>query len=192
MPPELTRDDREALLALARMAVGRAIGTVAHWEAAHHPVFDRRAGAFVTLHVAGALRGCIGTPEDASPLGRVVAQCAAAAAREDPRFAPITAADLEALSIEISVLSSLVRCRGPEEIVVGRHGLVVERRGRRGLLLPQVASVRQWTPLLFLEQTCLKAGLGPDAWRDGAVIHVFEADVFGDAGEQEPPDPASL
>ena len=151
-------------------------------------MFDACAGAFVTLHVSGALRGCIGTPEGRGPLGRVVAHCAAAAAREDPRFHPLRVVDLGALAIEISVLSPAVPCTGPDDLVIGRHGVMVEERGRRGLLLPQVAAARNWAPATFLDQVCLKAGLKADAWRNGALIHFFEADVFGDA-EAPPPGP---
>jgi len=176
----MTFDGREALLELARVAVYRAAGALGTVEVLHHAVFDRRAGAFVTLRVSGALRGCVGTPGADGTLGQIVTHCAAAAAREDPRFRPLQAVDLVRLSIEVSVLSPLVRCAGPEGIVIGRHGLIVEQKGRRGLLLPQVAAARGWSPVMFLEHTCVKAGLAADAWRGGAVIQRFEADVFGD------------
>ena len=174
----LTADDRRALLALARASVARAIGMTSAHALPEHPVFDRRAGAFVTLHVGGRLRGCVGNPEALSRLGDVILRCAAAAAREDPRFAPMTAADWPALSVEISVLSAFRRCEAPESLAIGRHGLAVELGSRRGLLLPQVAVAYGWSVATFLAHTCRKAGLPPDAWQRGAVIYSFEADVF--------------
>jgi AmmeMemoRadiSam system protein A len=175
---ELTRDDRRALLALARAAVAHAVSLVPEEDLPQHPVYDRGGGAFVTLHVRGELRGCVGNPDAFSPLGDVIVRCAAAAAREDPRFPHITAADWPALSIEISVLSPLTRCDDPETLVIGRHGVAVEHGSRRGLLLPQVAVAHRWSVPTFLAHTCGKAGLPPDAWRCGAVIYSFEADVF--------------
>jgi len=180
LPPDLTSGARRALLALARASVHTVVGVRDGTDVAHHAVFDACAGAFVTLHVSGALRGCIGTAEGGGRLGRVVAHCAAAAAREDPRFRPLKPVDLDALAIEISVLSLAVRVTHPDDLVIGRHGVMVEHAGRRGLLLPQVAASRGWTAATFLDHVCLKAELPADAWRTGAVIHCFEADVFGD------------
>jgi hypothetical protein len=178
--PDLTTGARQALLALARASVHSVVGVREGTEIVHHPVFEACAGAFVTLHVSGALRGCIGIAEAGGRLGRVVAHCAAAAAREDPRFRPLRADDLEALAIEISVLSAAMPLSRPDDVVVGRHGVMVDYRGRRGLLLPQVAASRGWEPATFLDQVCLKAELPANAWQNGAVIHFFEADVFGD------------
>ena len=180
MSHHLDAGARSALLLLARTSVERVVG-IAPVQVVHdHPAFDRRAGAFVTLHVSHSLRGCIGHPEPVRRLGDVVVHCAAAAAREDPRFERLRVNDLTTLSIEISVLSRLEPLADPESLVIGRHGLAVEGGGRRGLLLPQVAAARGWSASEFLEHTCTKAGLAPDAWRRGAVIHVFEADVFAD------------
>lgn len=184
MSLQLDAGARSALLLLARTSVERVVGMGPVQDVHDHPAFERRAGAFVSLHVSHSLRGCIGHPEPARRLGDVVVHCAAAAAREDPRFEPLRVHDLAALSIEISVLSRLEPLADPESLVIGRHGLAVERGGCRGLLLPQVAAARGWSASEFLEHTCAKAGLPPDAWRRGAVIHVFEADVFGD--EQDP------
>ncbi len=180
MSLQLDAAARSALLLLARTSVERVVGMGPVQDVHDHPAFERRAGAFVSLHVAHSLRGCIGHPEPARRLGDLVVYCAAAAAREDPRFEPLRVHDLAALSIEISVLSRLEPLEDPESLVIGRHGLAVERGGCRGLLLPQVAAARGWSASEFLEHTCTKAGLPPDAWRRGAIIHVFEADVFGD------------
>jgi AmmeMemoRadiSam system protein A len=178
MASPLTPDDRQALLALARAGVANAIGLVTGEDLPQHAVYERRAGAFVTLHVGGELRGCVGNPDAVSRVGDVIVRCAAAAAREDPRFAPMTVADWPVLSIEISVLSAWMHCDGPESLVIGRHGIAVEFGNRRGLLMPQVAVAHGWSVRTFLTHTCRKAGLPPDAWHRGAVMYSFEADVF--------------
>jgi AmmeMemoRadiSam system protein A len=137
--------------------------------------------AFVTLHVGGDLRGCIGTLDRKRSLWSVVGDMAAAAATRDPRFDPIEVADLRDMTVEISVLSPDVVIHRPEEIEIGRHGLDVRLGGARGLLLPQVALEHGLDRETFLAATCRKAGLPADAWRDaGTEIRVFEADVFGE------------
>ena len=139
---------------------------------------QRPAGAFVTLRRLGQLRGCVGQLASKDPLISVVAYCAMAAALEDPRFAPMGADELTGVEIEISVLSSLVEI-SPEQIAVGKHGLLVSRDGRRGVLLPQVAQEYGWTAERFLEETCAKAGLERGAWKHPeARIQVFTAEVF--------------
>lgn len=140
--------------------------------------------AFVSVKVEGELRGCIGTITAVESLAGTVARCAAAAATEDPRFPPLEPAELSAARIEISVLGPRVPVAVPAGIVVGRHGLLVTLGSRRGLLLPQVAAEHGWDPETFLRETCRKAGLGETAWKQGAVVEAFEAEVFS-----EPPDP---
>ncbi len=140
--------------------------------------------AFVTLKKKGRLRGCIGYTEAVAPLFKVVQECAVAAATEDPRFPPVTPAELPSIDLEISVLTPLVPIRA-DEVEVGRHGLMVSHLGRRGLLLPQVPVELGWDRETFLDQTCVKAGLPPDAWRRGATLEAFTAEVFGEAGGGE-------
>jgi AmmeMemoRadiSam system protein A len=108
-----------------------------------------------------------------------VAETARAAAFDDNRFRPVTIEEAPHLEIELSILSSPQPIR-PEEIEVGRHGLLVSWRGQRGLLLPQVPVEHAWDRTIFLEQTCRKAGLPPDAWQKGATIEAFTAEVFGE------------
>jgi AmmeMemoRadiSam system protein A len=175
----LTTSDRRALVALARATIAARLGCAAA-QAARTPAFDMAAGAFVTVFVDGALRGCIGTTDGRQTLEAAVTQCAAAAAFDDPRFAPVARADLEGLGVEISVLTPLEPLTDPAAIEIGRHGLVVERGWSRGLLLPQVAAERRWSAKDFLHHTCVKAGLPADAWERGASIYCFEADVFGE------------
>jgi uncharacterized protein len=176
--------DRSLLLQLAREAIAAHVGVAPAHVAGATEVLDRRGGAFVTLHKAGDLRGCIGHVEASERLGQVVPRCAVAAASSDPRFPPMSAPELEAVDIEISLLGALEPITGPADIVIGRHGLVVERGWQRGLLLPQVATEWGWDAEAFLAHTCQKAGLASDAWRTGAKVWRFEAEVFG-----EPPRP---
>ncbi len=178
MRRELSPAERSALLDLARAAIATRLGFAAVTPV--HPVFETRAGAFVTVFVSGALRGCIGIPHDGGSLGDVVRHCAQAAAFEDSRFPPIGTTEFASLGIEISILSGLRPFDGPERLVVGRHGVIVERGWNRGLLLPQVAVEHGWNACEFLDQTCRKAGLPAGAWRDGTSVTIFEADVFGD------------
>jgi AmmeMemoRadiSam system protein A len=144
------------------------------------PTTQRRAGVFVSLHKGDALRGCIGHIEPDHPLSLAIPRAAVAAASTDPRFAPVTADELSALLIELSILAPLERIAGLGEIEVGRHGLVVESGWKRGLLLPQVAVEWGWDAEVFLAQTCHKAGLPPDAWKSAAVFWRFEAEVFSE------------
>ena len=139
------------------------------------------AGVFVTLHFAGRLRGCLGQVESALPLAETVAQMAVAVSRSDPRFEPVAAHELSGLEIEISVLSRMEPIR-PEQIEVGRHGLLVRRGAFRGLLLPQVAEQYHWSSQRFLEETCVKAGLPRDSWKDAETrVEAFTAEVFSEA-----------
>jgi AmmeMemoRadiSam system protein A len=112
-------------------------------------------------------------------LYRTVAETARAAAFEDTRFSPVSPQEAPELDISLSILSPL-RVITPEEVEIGRHGLVVSHGGRRGLLLPQVPVEHQWDRATFMEQTCRKAGLPLDAWRQGATLEAFTAEVFGD------------
>ncbi len=140
---------------------------------------SRPSPAFVTLRRGDQLRGCIGHLEADRPLADVVARAAVAAATEDPRFPPVTAAELDDLAVEISVLGPMQLVTDPMTIEVGRHGLVVHSGAKRGLLLPQVASEWGWDRETFLDQLCMKAGLPRGAWRT-AKIFTFEAEVFSD------------
>ena len=193
MPSEtsgrLSEVDRRLLLEHARAAVLSRVGEGDGGDDdrdgdGHPPVAPALAApgaAFVTLHVGGALRGCIGTLERRRALWTVVRDMAAAAATRDPRFPPIDVADLRDMTVEISVLTPDVVIHRPEEIEIGRHGLDVRRDGARGLLLPQVAVEHGLDRETFLAATCRKAGLPANAWHDADTeIRVFEADVFGD------------
>ena len=172
---------RSALLALARGAIVADLGGIAEAAAPPLPIFEQRCGAFVTLTQRARLRGCIGRIESDTPLRALIPDIARSAAFADPRFDPVVARDLESLVVEISLLSSLSSPVTAADVVVGRHGLLIIGRGRRGLLLPQVAVEHEWTAEEFVEQTCIKAGLDADAWRaDGVRLQTFTADVFSE------------
>ena len=177
----LTDQEQRAFVAIARAAVTRCVTGDPTVIRADVP-FPEASGAFVTLKRNGQLRGCIGTLECRRPLAEEVARVAVSAAQEDPRFQPVRAAELDGLDVEVSVLGPLERIdpNDPATIVIGTHGLVVEQGARRGLLLPQVAIAWRWGREQFLAQTCIKAGLPADAWRRGATVYRFAADVFGD------------
>jgi AmmeMemoRadiSam system protein A len=170
------------LLALARQALEARVRRQRRPSPISGGALDLRRGAFVSVHCGRALRGCLGRLEPDWPLHRVVVHLAEAVADSDPRFEPVAAEELPDLEIEISILTPEREVTHVDEIVVGRHGLIVEQGGRRGLLLPQVAVEHQWSRETFLDHTCLKAGLPPTAWRHGVRMFVFEAQVLGEHG----------
>ncbi len=144
------------------------------------PRLGEKAGAFVSLHCYGELRGCMGTLAADESIKEVVEKMALAAAFDDPRFPPLTEEKLADLDIEISLLSSLVQV-SPDEVLPGKHGLCLIRGSYRGVLLPQVATMYGWDRETFLNQTCIKAGLPEDAWHDPeTTILVFTAEVFAE------------
>jgi AmmeMemoRadiSam system protein A len=182
----LTEEEKRTLLRLAR-------ATLEKWLAGQHclteddlqgfsitPRLRQQAGVFVTLHKAGQLRGCIGYIEGQNTLHEDVIENAINAATRDPRFPPVTRDELPELDIEISVMTPLEEISSPEEIEIGTHGLIIEKGFYKGLLLPQVAPEWGWDCYEFLEQTCRKAGLPRDAWKKGARVYRFSAQVFGE------------
>jgi AmmeMemoRadiSam system protein A len=173
-------EDRRVLLQLARDAIVAHLAQVAPSDPPLTGAGGTSGGAFVTLHVKGELRGCIGHIEADEPLARVITRCAIAACSADPRFSSLASTELPDLSIELSLLYPLIPVRSPEEILVGRDGLVVEKGWQRGLLLPQVATEWNWDRETFLAHTCRKAGLPHDAWKHGARLWRFEAEVFSE------------
>lgn len=177
----LTEPQRRALVDVARQSVMARVG-VGATSPTPPDGLPEASGVFVTVKNEGRLRGCLGVIDNVASLGAEVIRCAADAASCDPRFSPMTASELPNLAIEVSVLGPLERIDplSPEAITVGRHGLVVESGPRRGLLLPQVATEWGWTREEFLANTCKKANLPLDAWRTGADVYRFDAEVFGD------------
>ena len=174
-------EDRNELLRIARRSIESSMGGVSFTPPlpASGPLGEPR-GAFVTLTRNGRLRGCIGRISASGPLARVVSEMAVAAARDDDRFPPVTKEEVGELHIEISALTPLRPITGPAEIEVGRHGLLIRKGHMSGLLLPQVAAEEGWDVPTFLDHTCRKAGLPAGAWKEGAEIEIFEAEVWGE------------
>ena len=185
MEKGLSMDERRVLLKTARSAIARKLGRDDPGEAGGaeggSEALSSRSGAFVTLHKHGALRGCIGRFTSDGPLTGTVEEMAEAAAFEDPRFAPLGSDELDQVDLEISVLTPMKRITDLDEIEVGRHGIYIIKGYNRGVLLPQVATERGWDRETFLRQTCLKAGLGQQEYKDpDTEIYVFSAEVFGE------------
>jgi AmmeMemoRadiSam system protein A len=184
----LSKAGRLWLLGLARQAVeaaarGHPFRTPpppAELPSSDREELERYRAAFVSLHKQGSLRGCVGHTATDLPLRIVVAEMARAAATDDTRFPKVTPDEVVEIEVEISVLSPFFSIQ-PEQIVPGKHGLLVRRGLHRGLLLPQVAAAHQWTAARLLEETCRKAGLSPDAWKHGASVEAFTADVICDS-----------
>lgn len=176
----LTETQKGCLLELARASVAARVLGQAPITPDSSELPDA-AGVFVTIKRRGALRGCLGTLENRRGLAEEVVRCAADSASDDPRFPAVTAEELLDLRVELSVLGPLELIpAAADAFTIGAHGLLVEQGERRGLLLPQVATEWGWTPEQFLRQTCVKAGLPPDAWQRGADVYRFSAEVFGD------------
>lgn len=182
----LAAGERSFLVELARAAVTAAV----HEEPPPDPVRLAAAsgialeprltavrGVFVTLTLRGHLRGCIGYIEGIKPLVEAVLDNAAAAALQDPRFTPVRAEDLPLLQVEVSVLTPLRPVSGPQEIQIGRHGILLGKGRRRAVFLPQVATEQGWDHATTLDHLALKAGLAADAWREGCTFQVFEAEI---------------
>ncbi len=174
-------EQKKSLLQLARQAIA------SHFEPLKitfpdDPEFTPKCGVFVSLHIADNLRGCIGYIRGYKSIRDSIVEMANAAAFRDPRFPPVSKAELDKLNIEISVLSELILMQPGEEPVIGRDGLYIEHPYGSGLLLPQVAVEWKWTANTFLKEVCHKAGLPGNAWLDGkSRLYRFTAEVFSEA-----------
>ncbi len=176
-----TKEEQKAMLRIARDSIARELGLPRKGEPPTiTPAMGEERGVFVTLHKKGRLRGCIGNIEGRRPLHEGIAELALESAFGDPRFTRLTAEEFPEIDIEISVLSKLTKIDSIDEIEVGTHGLYLRKGYSSGLLLPQVATEYGWDRETFLEQTCWKAGLPRDAWKKGAEIYIFGAEIFGE------------
>lgn len=176
---EFSPEERVFLLKLAHEAIESACENRTPQFAVPGAHLREPRGVFTTLYLNGELRGCVGYVFPVMPLYQAVVETARAAASQDTRFHPVSPQEAPQLQISLSVLSGLKPIE-PERIEIGRHGLVVTMAGHRGLLLPQVPVEHHWDLATFLEQTCRKAGLPTDAWKAGAFLEAFTAEVFGD------------
>jgi len=154
------------------------------------PVFEEKRGVFVTLHEDGALRGCIGYPQPIMPLGKAIVDSAINACSCDPRFPCVRPEELKRIEVEVTLLPqpepyTEPKKKLPELVKIGRDGLIVTKGPFSGLLLPQVAPEWGFDPLEFLSQTCVKAGLPPDAWLDeDTEVQHFEAQIFAEVAPE--------
>lgn len=180
-PGYLSDKEKRELLEIARKTIDEFVtmGRMPDVEVSSERLKNPGA-AFVTIEIGGKLRGCIGYTKAIYPLYRTVMECAVSSATEDPRFSPLSPAELKQIHVEISVLTPLKKVEDLSSIKVGRHGLMVSKRHHRGLLLPQVAVNNGWDLETFLSQTCVKAGLAPHEWKQGIDVYSFEAEVFND------------
>jgi AmmeMemoRadiSam system protein A len=176
----LTPEDQQRLLRLARRCLEARVRRETPPPVDRGGALDACMGAFVSVHHHGDLRGCLGRLETDRPIAENVAHLAAVVSDSDPRFTPIVASELSGLDLEISALTPEEEITDINAIEIGRHGLIIEHGHRRGLLLPQVATEYGWDRETFLDHTCLKAGLPTHAWRTGARIFIFEAQVFSE------------
>jgi AmmeMemoRadiSam system protein A len=181
MSEPLTPEEERACLELARQALTHYFKTGSSLRTpVKEGVLKEKRGAFVTLTVAGDLRGCIGYPLPVKPLDETIIEMAVAAASQDTRFAPLASEEMDRLRVEVSVLGLPEPIASPTDVEVGRHGIIVSKGFNRGLLLPQVPVEHAWDRETYLRHGCLKAGLGPDEWKKGAKIEVFTAQVFSE------------
>ncbi|MCZ7402913.1 MAG: TIGR00296 family protein [Candidatus Methanoperedens sp.] len=183
----LTITEGETAVRLARTAIKECLGNGRQIKPENLPdVFKEKRGVFVTLNKKKEmkeLRGCIGRPYPVLRLGEAIILSAINAAREDPRFYPVELDEVGDLFIEVTILTVPERIKAkprdiPEKIVIGRDGLIVSMKKSSGLLLPQVAVEHGFDSTEFLCQTCMKAGLMPDAWIEGAEVYSFEGQIF--------------
>jgi AmmeMemoRadiSam system protein A len=181
-PPEILDSAQQVeALGLARNAVESWVASSLRIAApADSSLNHVRVAAFVTLTLSGRLRGCVGSLEPIAPFAETVVHCAIAAACRDSRFPCVTRAELMQLRYEISALTPPRALEDIGALVIGLDGLLVELSGRRGLLLPQVATQYGWDRETFLDQVCLKAGGAAGDWRRGARIWTFQAHVFSE------------
>ena len=178
----IAHEEGRKLLAAARRELHQHFGLEADREdlAVEWPL--PLGGVFATLELEGELRGCIGYFRRDENVLALTRRAVVAAALDDPRFGQVSREEVSRLSISLTVLAPPERVTDLEDIEIGRDGLLIERGESRGLLLPQVAVTRGWDRETFLDETCRKAGLPADAWRDGVtVVRRFEAMVFTDS-----------
>jgi AmmeMemoRadiSam system protein A len=191
MPPKsklrLSLEQKRKLLTAARAAIEEKLYGKSDLSAPDlsDSVFSEHYGLFCTLTIDGSLRGCIGYVEGIKPLREAINEMAIQSAFHDPRFNPLKASEYNQVSLEISILYPIEAVSSPEEIMVGRDGLIMERGYHRGLLLPQVATEYSWDREMFMNQTCRKAGMENQCWLNGAKIFKFEAEVFNEKEDSE-------
>jgi AmmeMemoRadiSam system protein B/AmmeMemoRadiSam system protein A len=172
----LSDEVKNKMLKIARESIKEFLktGKIKKVQEKEH-IFNEKYGLFVTLKKYGELRGCIGITEPIYSLNEALPQIACSSAFNDSRFPPVSEKELNDINIEISILSKPQRIKNPDEIVMGKHGVIVRKGGRAGLFLPQVAEETGWSKEEFMSNLCMhKAGLPPDAWKDkDTELYIF-------------------
>lgn len=185
---ELTSEEKGILLRAARQSIQAVFGD-AEEPAPDYDKFPKlkiKSGAFVTLTIKKNLRGCIGYIVAENTMFETVGEAAVQAAFRDPRFLPLSHSELDLICIEVSVLSVPEKIKSYDEIEIGKHGLILNHLGRRGLLLPQVATENNFDRERFLSAVCEKAGFEPYLWQKQTLnIEVFTAEIFSEEGERK-------
>ena len=177
----LNSQEKQVLLETARNSIKDRFTGEDSFILPKEGIFKEYCGVFVTIRKAGSLRGCIGQIKGTMPLGAAVREMAKSSAFSDPRFPPLSREEFPDIDLEISVLSPLKKTEDPAEIHTGKHGIYIIRRGRSGVLLPQVARDQGWDRETFLTHTCYKAGLESKCYKDPETeIYIFTAQVFGE------------
>jgi AmmeMemoRadiSam system protein A len=179
----ISTEEKKILLQLARSAIRSLFRQTEppKIDVEAHPLFNTQKGAFVTLTINNSLRGCIGYIISNQPLYQTVQDAAVQAAIGDPRFPKLTWEEFNLISIEVSILSEPFPMKSYDDIVVGKHGLILSEGGRRGLLLPQVPIEHGMNKEEYLSALCQKAGFHPDLWRERVLnIEMFTAEVFSE------------
>ena len=177
----LSAKDKKTLMQIARTTIEKRVkGEKVPEFTVESPILKEKRGAFVTIHKHGQLRGCIGYIEAIKPLYITIREMAEAAALNDPRFPPVSPQELPSLDLEISVLTPLKKIKDTNEIVIGKHGILLKKGYHQGVFLPQVATEQGWDRITFLNEVCGKAGIyDPNCWKEKDVeIYIFSAEVF--------------
>ena len=180
---EPTLKEKKILLEIARASINSVFTgeKIPEPDYEKHPLFKSYAGAFVTLTQQGVLRGCIGYIVSDQPLFKTVCEAAVQASQHDPRFQPVRQSEIKNLSIEISILSEPFPLNSYDEIEIGKHGLILEENGRRGLLLPQVPVEHHMNREQYLDAICRKTGLPTEHWKTKQLkLSGFTATVFSE------------
>jgi AmmeMemoRadiSam system protein A len=178
----LSQEHKKALLSFARKTIEQFLNSETIPPArGFDPILENRQGAFVTLKKHGELRGCIGHMAEDLPLCQVVGMMALQAAFNDPRFTPVKLSELPEIEIEISVLTPSQKVKSPEDIVIGRDGVILRKDGRSAVFLPQVAPEQGWNIEEMLSHLSRKAGLSSDSWKKDAEFYTFQAVAFSES-----------
>lgn len=175
-----THQQKELLNAVRSYLEHKLLGSD-HPQLSDDPYYNKELGLFVTLHIDGMLRGCIGYIQGFKPLRNALFDMADAAAFHDHRFTPLTESELDIIDIEISILTELTEVADYHDIIIGTDGILLKHGMRQAVFLPQVAPEQGWDLDTTLKHLSRKAGLAPNAYKDPeATFEVFQADVFSE------------